>query len=116
MESHAKNVEERKWSLLQTVQEGGSLAPLAGTGEGMPVGVRKKKWVARLINNEGTLYKAISMSWKVPPSTVPAFIIKHEAWIRWPDQWMGPKPTRFVRGKMLRSDSRITIIEYREEA
>jgi hypothetical protein len=79
----------------------------------MEARVVRKKWLARLVTGDGDLVRAIPMDWGTPPSTVPGFFVFGGNSY----QVAAPCPLRpqkrFNRTRILRSDYKLTIVEYR---
>lgn len=114
MASNAKHVEGQKWSQLQTAQVGESLAHPAITREEMSLTNTRKKWLARLVDAQGKVYRIIHVLWDTPPSKIPFFVEFEKGILQFPGDYVGNVQRRFDRKKIIRYDFRITIFEYRE--
>lgn len=74
----------------------------------------RKKWIAKLIDRKGKLVRTIPIPWSTPPNSCLGFFEFEKGILQYGGDSVKPPRRRFNRSKIIRSDARITIIEYQE--
>lgn len=78
----------------------------------------RRHWFARLLNREGGLVRIVPVPENIPPKAIPGFIEfedEHERFHPVPKGFIRTPERQFKRGKTLRNDDKIVVVEYLEE-
>lgn len=73
-----------------------------------------KKWIAKLIDKDGNFVRNIPTPWAMPPAVCPGFVEFEKGVLQYGGDSAKQPRRRFDQSKIVRSDERLTIIEYKE--